>query len=319
MLAQGANAEKIDVCYLGIDPQTWKPDPSARQQVRSELGIEQGETVIIYPARLEAQKQPDIFAKTILKLKEKGDKFHVLVAGEGSLLKQLKVDLQAYGLQGTVHLLGAVPTEKMPAIMAASDIFFLPSQNEGISQALYEAMSCGVPVVCSRVGGQGELVTQDCGFLYTPGTQSDEITEYSEFIHTLICDTSRRIQMSQACRARVVENFTSALMGNCIHKDLLNLIDYKKTQIDKNLLSMDLCSIERETRTAVEYLQVRQRHKWLETEYSALIKPKPPSHWFYLWIRQLLLPVSVRVKNPRLKNIFVGIQQRLRRVLVIER
>lgn len=291
MLEQGSTAEKMEVCYIGVDPQIWKPNPTVRHQVRSELGIGPDETVIIYAARLEAQKQPDIFVKTLARLKEKGDKFRALVAGEGSLLGELKAGLQAHGLQQSVQLLGAVPAEKMPSIFAASDVFFLPSQNEGISQALYEAMACGLPVVVARVGGQGEVVTPECGFLYNPGTLPDEVTQYSEFIHALVCDAQRRVKMSQVSRSRIVEHFSISLMGECVYKTLLTLIANKKSHASVALASTDRGIIERETRTVVEYLQVRQRQKWLEQEYSALITPKSPSHWFYLWLRQLLFPV----------------------------
>ncbi|MFZ0534395.1 MAG: glycosyltransferase [Anaerolineales bacterium] len=200
MVEAGANAEQVDACYIGVDPLDWKPDLTLREQVRAELGVTLGETVILYAARLEEQKQPDVFIDTLSILSEKGDKFHALVAGEGSLMVHLKEKLREYGLQEQVHILGSVATEKMPAIMAASDIFFLPSRNEGISQALYEAMASGLVVVGAQVGGQGELVSQDCGILISPATNQNEATEYADIIHQLIGDTERRQLMSQASR-----------------------------------------------------------------------------------------------------------------------
>jgi glycosyltransferase involved in cell wall biosynthesis len=314
MLAQGSNTDKIEVCYIGVDPQIWKPDFTARRQVRSDLGIGMDETVIVYAARLEAQKQPDVFIKSLARLKEKGDKFQALVAGEGSLLAQLKAAIQTYGLRGRVHLLGAVPAPKMPAVMAAADIFFLPSKNEGISQALYEAMSCGLVVVCARVGGQAEVVIQDCGFLYTPGTQPDEVTQYAEYLHALVCDGPHREKMSHASRERIVENFSISLMGECVHRNLLNLIVNQKSSPETATPTPDLSSVERETRNAVEYLQVRQRQRWLEREYSALVTPKPPSHWFYLWIRQIFLPLYTRMRgdgsSSRMEKLIRSIKRR---------
>src|SRR4030042_6348150 len=120
MIKSGANSEQIGVCYIGVDPQVWKPDQALREQIRNELNIEPSETVILYAARLEEQKQPEVFADTLYKLSEQGDRFHALVAGEGSLMAILKDKLLACGLQDRVHILGRLSPEKMPAIMAAS-------------------------------------------------------------------------------------------------------------------------------------------------------------------------------------------------------
>jgi hypothetical protein len=79
--------------------------------------------------------------------------------------------------------------------------------------------------------------------------------------------------------------------------------------------ALDRNSIEREARATVEYLQVRQRQKWLEREYSTFVTPKPPSHWFYLWIRQLLLPVYTRMRGSEssdsIDRLIRSIKQRL--------
>ena len=66
-------------------------------------------------------------------------------------------------------MLGGVPNEKMRDLLAAADIFFLPSRWEGIALAIYEAMSMGVAVVGAIVGGQAELVTPECGVLIPRG------------------------------------------------------------------------------------------------------------------------------------------------------
>jgi glycosyltransferase involved in cell wall biosynthesis len=316
MIESGASAERMEVVYIGVDPQLWKPDLTLREQVRAELGIPLNETVLLYAARLEEQKKPDVLADTLCKLMEKGDGFHALVAGEGSLMAKLKGKLLACGLQDRVHILGRLPTEKMPAIMAASDIFFLPSQNEGVSQALYEAMSSGLVVVSAQVGGQGELVTADCGFLLSPETPQDEATEYADILHTLIADSPRRQQMSQASRKRVIEKFTLDLMGICIHRNLCEIIEDKKSRLVKPVTEQEKQSINRETQTLVEYLQARQRVKWLNQEYSVLIQPKTPSHWFYLWLRQLLLPVYNWISRTKLLGLFTNLKQIIKNRLV---
>jgi len=62
-----------------------------------------------------------------------------------------------------------VPRKKMPRKYQDADVFVLPSYNEGMSNALLEAMSCGLPVVVTNVGGTEELVDKTNGFVFSPG------------------------------------------------------------------------------------------------------------------------------------------------------
>ena len=318
MIEAGGNPNQLVVCYIGVDPEIWKPDLSKREQVRTELGIGPNDTVILYAARLEAQKQPDIFAETLCKLTEKGARFHALVAGEGSLMAQLKEKLYECKLQGSAHILGSVPPEKMPAIMAASDILFLPSQNEGISQALYEAMACGLVVVGAQVGGQGELVSEDCGILRSPASTQDEATEYANILHQLISDPPRRQRMSQASRNRICDEFTLDQMGECALNNLSATMANKKRANPKLVTELEKQSTIREVQYLVEFLQARQELQQLNAKYSVLVQPRSASHWFYLWVRQLFLPVSNLVKSSPLRQIMVRVQKWFKRTLIKE-
>jgi glycosyltransferase involved in cell wall biosynthesis/GT2 family glycosyltransferase len=318
MIEAGANSEKIKTCYIGVDSEIWKPDLSLRERTRKEFGIGLNDTVILYAARLEEQKQPDMVVETLCKLKGKGVGFYTLVAGEGSLRSVFEEKLRVNDLQDRVRMLGSVPTETMPAIMAASDIFFLPSQNEGISQAIYEAMSCGLVVVGAQVGGQGELVSPECGFLLSPGKPENVADEYADVLYTLISDAPHRQQMSQSSRKRVLENFTISMMGECIQSKLNEVIENKKGELENVHTELDRRSIIREIQASVEYLQAMRELRILNQQYSSLIQPKTASHWFYLWIRQLFLPLSVSLKANRLGQILVGFQKWLKRALVKE-
>jgi hypothetical protein len=228
----------------------------------------------------------------------------------------LEETLRACGLMERVHMLGSIPTERMPGIMAASDIFFLPSRNEGISQALYEAMACGLVVVSTQVGGQAELVSAECGVLLPSGSQQNESTEYADILFELICNPSRRQQMAQASRKRIIEKFSLDLMGENIHRDLCKVIENKKNRVEKPITEREKKSISRETQTLVEYLQARQQLKWLDQEYSLLVQPKTPSHWFYLWVRQVLLPVYTWFNRTKLLGLITYLKQMIKHRLV---
>ena len=71
-------------------------------------------------------------------------------------------------------------------LLAAADMFFLPSEWEGIALSVYEALACGVPVVGADVGGQRELVTLECGVLIDRGTEEDEARQYATVLARLL-------------------------------------------------------------------------------------------------------------------------------------
>ena len=68
MVAQGARAERIEVAYTNRDTETWKPEPEARERVRTELGVPDSCALILYAGRICHQKQPQVFASVMKNL-----------------------------------------------------------------------------------------------------------------------------------------------------------------------------------------------------------------------------------------------------------
>ena len=165
MVKEGADRERVEVCTANVDIHAWHPDAEKRMEVRSRLGITGEQTVILYICRLEKQKQPRVFAKTMRLLEREKLPFLALVAGDGSLRTWVQDFVDKERLSEKVRLLGDMPQDKVRELMAAGDIVFLPSQNEGISLSIFEGMASGVVPVGAEVGGQPELVTPDCGIL----------------------------------------------------------------------------------------------------------------------------------------------------------
>ncbi len=329
MIEHGADGGKISVCPIGVDPQTWKPDASLRHKVRNEIGIAPDEVVLLYAARLEEQKQPEIFAQTICNLALAGTSFSALVAGEGSLRAVLEENLLACGLKDRVHMLGGVPVERMPEIMASADLFFLPSKNEGVSQAIYEAMACGLVVVGSEVGGQAELVAKSCGVLLPVLPAEQQPESYARVLSELIQDEAKRKHMGDLSRKRIIERYTLSHMGSCMDEILPKV---KLPGREDRPVPVDLSKrqqITRETQAVVEYLQARQewqkinkninnlllKYEEQSRKYYELLQPKPPSHWFYLWIRQLIYPVYHLARRTKFNNRLLLLKRSIRKAL----
>lgn len=247
MVEQGAEEERVAVCHINADPVTFRPDMPTRTRVRAELGIPERATVILYAARLCPQKQPRVFAETmrLLAAERPSEDFVALVAGDGEMTAELEELLRVHGVLcegttrwvdgdeapesadtppadvfsnacGRVRMLGSVAAGRMPELMAAADVFFLPSLWEGIALSIYEAMAAGLAVVGADVGGQTELVTQECGVLMrmpSPRDECEEARGYARVLGELLEDPERVRTYGAAARRRIVEHFELDKMG----------------------------------------------------------------------------------------------------------
>jgi glycosyltransferase involved in cell wall biosynthesis len=108
------------------------------------------------------------------------------------------------GLDGLVTFAGAVAPKDMPVFYQRADVFVLPSQNEGMSIALLEAMACGLPVVVTDTGGTEELVREGVNGHVVPWSDVPALTEA---LTALMADTELRPRMGAASR-KVAEQYT---------------------------------------------------------------------------------------------------------------
>ena len=205
MVARGADGSRIEVCHTNIDPEEWDPAQHSRAEIRRSLGVSETVPLVLYAGRLCDQKRPGLFAEVMLELARQGVDFLGLVAGDGEARRFLEIFVRRHQLGQRVRLLGTVSSERMRELMAAADIFFLPSQWEGIALTLFEAMAMGVVPVAADVGGQRELVTSECGFLIPQG--ENEVQEYISALKQLLESPELRVSMGQAGRRRIVEHF----------------------------------------------------------------------------------------------------------------
>jgi len=210
-MVQGVPEERVRVCYTNQDTKTWDPALYDRLALRQVYGLPVDVPVILYPARLEPQKRPRVLVEILQSLQKQYPNFVCLIAGQGPLQDWLQKSLGRLGLKRQVRMLGAVAADDMAAVMALSDILLLPSLDEGISLALYEAMAMGLTIVSAAVGGQAELVTSNCGYLIPQN--ADEVAEYARILIDLCKNPSKRIQMGQAARQRIIDSFGVEEMG----------------------------------------------------------------------------------------------------------
>lgn len=206
---------KLRVCYTNIDTNKWKPDSQKRYETRTSLGISEQTVFLLFPARIVEQKRPLFLVEIIKELTAKSLPITVLVLGEGHLLPPMQAKISQLGLDEVFRILPPVDSSQMLNYYSAADIFLLPSEYEGISLAIYEAMSMELPVVTADVGGQKELVTPETGFLIAK--RNDDIAEVQEYVKALVAliqNPSLRRQVGVLARQRVAELFSLDAMVN---------------------------------------------------------------------------------------------------------
>ncbi len=151
------NAVTDPTAGLGLDSRT----------ARAELGIDLAADVVLVVARLTAWKGVDTLISALRGLRAQRPNALLLVIGDGP--DRLRLEALAGALPpGTVRFFGEMAHERVARYLIAADVLALCSGYEGLSHVLLEAMTSGVPVVASAVGGNLELVRDGANGLLVP-------------------------------------------------------------------------------------------------------------------------------------------------------
>ena len=153
----GVVPHRISVVPCGVDTAQFRP--MARRTVRQKLGLAMDEPIVLYVGRIERLKGIDVLLRAAA---QTDGRFRLLVVGgdtkDGERKSELTALSRELGIEPKVTFHDAVPHEQLPLYYNAADICVVPSYYESFGLVAVEAMSCGVPVVASRVGGLKETV-----------------------------------------------------------------------------------------------------------------------------------------------------------------
>lgn len=151
----------------GVDTTRYRPDSSTRALARRELGLS-SEFVWIYLGRLDPVKDHRTAIRAFAMLLSRCDEARLLIVGDGPLRADLQQQAYSLGLSGQILFGGR--REDVAPLLNAADAMVLSSTMEGLPMVLLEGAATGLPIVATRVGGNGEVVQQDVnGFLVPPG------------------------------------------------------------------------------------------------------------------------------------------------------
>jgi L-malate glycosyltransferase len=195
LLACGVPAERILVLPNGVDLDVYRPaDDPERRVLRRALDLPSDRFLATFVGRLHPVKDVD----TLLAATAGVPELELVIVGDGPERGRLEAKARRLGVAGRVTFRGATP--RVVDVLRASDAFLLSSHGEGMSNALLEAMACGLPCLASRsVGGAPELLSDGRGLLLADG----DAAAWSATLQRLVDDPALRTRLGSAAAGHV--------------------------------------------------------------------------------------------------------------------
>lgn len=138
-------------------------------KIKNEFEIKENEKIFLTVAELIPRKNYETILKALSKIKDV--KFKYIICGDGILKEKLETFVRELHLQDKVCFAGF--RKDVQLFYAIADLFLFPSFQEGLSIALIEAMASGIPIVCSKIRGNTDLILEGQGGLLNPPLDVD--------------------------------------------------------------------------------------------------------------------------------------------------
>jgi len=176
----------IDVIPNGVELDSFFPAETAE---KSEV------LRLVTVGRLSVTKRIEMLIDTVEILHRTAFKLHLTVVGGGQMERQFRKIVTERELSDVIKITGRMDSKKMPEVYRNNDIFISASMQEGMSNAMLEAMSSGLPIVTTRCEGLAELIDGN-GLI----VEQDKVEEIAKAVKRLADDPELYKRMSTAAR-----------------------------------------------------------------------------------------------------------------------
>jgi len=165
-------------------------------EIEREICRLPGEIVICCIGKFKiGSKRQDLLISAAAELRHK-QRLKIVFAGDGPEIDAMKELSSRLGLSSTVVFLGDIARDQVRALLEISDIFAHPSEYEGASKALAEAMSLGKPIIASSIPANAELIRHDCnGWL-----AENDVASFAQGINLLCSSKSKMTQLGRSAK-----------------------------------------------------------------------------------------------------------------------
>lgn len=164
-VAQGMAAAKISVIHNGVDLQVFKPSRASEEsKIKTELGIPHDSPALLFVGQIGMRKGVDVLLDVFEIIGRKFPDCRLIIVGQRHSAKQEAIDYesnlvnrsQSGALSGKIHWLHR--RDDMPEIYPGVDLLLHPARQEPLGRVILEAVSCGLPVLTTHVGGSPEIL-----------------------------------------------------------------------------------------------------------------------------------------------------------------
>jgi glycosyltransferase involved in cell wall biosynthesis len=177
---------------------------------------------VITTSRLSKEKGIDILLRAWARVMRKEKGLKLIILGDGFLERELKSLSESLGVMESVAFMGMI--QNVMEYVKNADLFVLPSRTEGLSNALLEAMSCGLPCIATNVGGNIELIAEDDQKKIMPGefyiakkgllVNPEDVEGISEAMLYLIRNGMKREELGNQARLSIQQNYSIDLIAD---------------------------------------------------------------------------------------------------------
>ena len=190
----------------GIETSSFAPIMS-REDAKAALGI-RSKTLVLFVGRLVPQKSIPTLLKAIKLAVQSCPELHLILVGNGPEKESLQALVDSLEIQKFVTFAGT-QTNVRPYLNAA-DIFALPSEMEGMSNALLEGMAAGLACLATTVGANAQMLNYgQCGLLLPPR----DVSAWGEALADLGRDSNRRVGLGDAAQRRARAEYDFSVIG----------------------------------------------------------------------------------------------------------
>jgi glycosyltransferase involved in cell wall biosynthesis len=205
---RGRAGARTEVVPSGVDSERFRARAGERAVAKTRLGLAADQPVVGTVGRLEPRKGTATLLEALAHIHADGHRDVVaVVAGDGPLRAELETLARRLGIAQHVRLLG--DRADVRAVLAALDVFVLPSRTEGMSNALLEAMAMECGIVATAVGGTPEVMAGDTTGILVPAADPVALARATV---RLLDVPEERARLGAAARRRVEERFDARAM-----------------------------------------------------------------------------------------------------------
>jgi len=199
--ALGVPSNKRTFIPNGVNTEAFAPVPdSLKKHLRTKLRLPLDGALVVYLGRLTAEKRVDHLLRIWPDIRVEFPQAQLLIIGTGAEEAQLRAQsVSVPGVQFTAQVNNPM------RYLQAADLFVLPSATEGLSNSLLEALSSGLPVLATSVGGTPDVISHgENGYLIPP----DDLPALRSGLMTLLADATLRARLGAGGRQRILTNFS---------------------------------------------------------------------------------------------------------------